>query len=277
MKIRAMLACAALTVTAGVTGAGPAHAASTTPWCNDSTTTPVGSGWYVNHPSVRTRTGEHYPACYLRYGDRGRGVSALQRQLAFCYGFDLSGTGYYGDKTRAAVEKVQRLHGITVDGVFGPQTFKAMRWREFTYTDGYRETSRCYRPFAGRTLAAAPGPGAYSPFCDDVHARYAGNGWWVDLPSATTRTGASHFGCYLEPGDNVWSVARLQINLRECYNASVTVSGVYGTQTRAAVARVQQLHGLAATGVYDPALMKAMRWKLRDSHWHQSVKCYSPF
>jgi peptidoglycan hydrolase-like protein with peptidoglycan-binding domain len=56
-------------------------------------------------------------------GDRGDAVAELQQRLAkldyYEYG---SITGYYGPVTRQAVERFQRVNGLAVDGVAGPET-----------------------------------------------------------------------------------------------------------------------------------------------------------
>jgi peptidoglycan hydrolase-like protein with peptidoglycan-binding domain len=51
---------------------------------------------------------------------RGAGVVALQRALG------VAADGVYGPQTRRAVVRFQRAHGLTVDGVAGPQTLAAL-------------------------------------------------------------------------------------------------------------------------------------------------------
>jgi peptidoglycan hydrolase-like protein with peptidoglycan-binding domain len=47
-------------------------------------------------------------------------VAAIQRAL------DVPADGVYGKRTRAAVRRFQRRHGLTVDGVAGPATLAAL-------------------------------------------------------------------------------------------------------------------------------------------------------
>jgi peptidoglycan hydrolase-like protein with peptidoglycan-binding domain len=273
--ITATVAIAAMFTTAGAAeAAGPAE-----PSCNSADLVPVGNGWSAMVPDAVHRTGRTSQSCYLRYGDHYGGVGVLQRQLSYCYGANLVVTGVFDAKTKAAVQRAQRLHGITADGIYGPATLKALKWREARWLNGrFVESTKCYRPFASRTITPNPAAGAYSPYCNAPWDRYAGNGWWVSLPSAMTRTGSRHFACYLKQGDRSWGVEVLQRNLRSCYRASVAVDGYYGPQTKAAVERVQRLHGIRVDGVYGPATMKAMYWRLhKDYHRIQSEKCYSPF
>jgi peptidoglycan hydrolase-like protein with peptidoglycan-binding domain len=273
--ITATVAIAAMFTTAGAAdAAGPAE-----PFCDKGRLVPVGNGWSAPVPLAVHRTGRTSQSCYLRYGDRTLAVLTLQHQLSYCYGADLVVTGVFDARTKAALQRAQRLHGITADGIYGPVTLKALKWREARWLNGrFVDSVKCYRPFASRTITPNPAAGAYSPYCDTAMDRYAGNGWGVFLPSAVTRTWSGHFGCYLKQGDRGYGVKELQQNLRSCYRASVAVDGYYGPQTRAAVERVQRLHRVRVDGVYGPATMKAMYWRLvKDHHRIVSEKCYSPF
>ena len=51
---------------------------------------------------------------------RGSGVAALQRALG------IAADGVYGPQTRRAVRAFQRSHGLVVDGIAGPQTLRAL-------------------------------------------------------------------------------------------------------------------------------------------------------
>ena len=51
---------------------------------------------------------------------RGSGVVALQRALG------ITADGVYGPQTRRAVRAFQRAHGLVVDGIAGPQTLGAL-------------------------------------------------------------------------------------------------------------------------------------------------------
>jgi peptidoglycan hydrolase-like protein with peptidoglycan-binding domain len=50
----------------------------------------------------------------------GSSVAALQRALG------IPADGIYGPQTRKAVRRFQRSHGLTVDGIAGPQTLAAL-------------------------------------------------------------------------------------------------------------------------------------------------------
>jgi peptidoglycan hydrolase-like protein with peptidoglycan-binding domain len=125
-----------LTATAAVAGiAAPAHAA--TPACdtwgwqwprNESATTlklPVDTDLGIAYGEWR---------CTMRQTNHGDDVWTLQEGLNLCYGtttgrnlgINLLQDGQFGPATKAALIKVQRHHGISADGVYGPQTARTI-------------------------------------------------------------------------------------------------------------------------------------------------------
>jgi hypothetical protein len=76
----------------------------------------------------------HAPAGHgsLKDGAHGEKVTALQTDLAKlgftdAHGRALHPDGDFGPGTKAAVEKFQRTHGLTADGVAGPKTLEAVQ------------------------------------------------------------------------------------------------------------------------------------------------------
>lgn len=69
--------------------------------------------------------------CTLRPANAGAGVFILQDALIRCYGQRIAQDGHYGAATRDAVKNVQRFHGLTVDGVYGPKTRSVMTFSKF--------------------------------------------------------------------------------------------------------------------------------------------------
>lgn len=62
----------------------------------------------------------------LREGVRHGDVTELQDALRDTGHFSANSTGYFGTITRQAVRDFQRSKGISVDGIAGPQTFRAL-------------------------------------------------------------------------------------------------------------------------------------------------------
>lgn len=62
----------------------------------------------------------------VKYGSRGETVKTIQTRLKNWGYYKGSVDGIYGWRTRAAVIQFQRKHGLTVDGVVGNQTARAL-------------------------------------------------------------------------------------------------------------------------------------------------------
>ncbi|MFD7078295.1 peptidoglycan-binding protein [Nocardioides sp. NPDC059952] len=108
-----------------VVSSPPASAAGV---CNGSA-----SGWVYHNYNYRMAmvydsNSANTPLCYLNPGHTGNAVKTLQRALNQCYGRNLDVDGIYGDATKAAVKVAQGRHGLKQDGLFGPNTSKAMTW-----------------------------------------------------------------------------------------------------------------------------------------------------
>lgn len=66
----------------------------------------------------------------LKYGDYGPAVAAAQGALNY-HGFGpIAVDGFFGTRTTAAVRSMQAVHQLTVDGIIGPATWRALLyWR----------------------------------------------------------------------------------------------------------------------------------------------------
>ncbi len=72
---------------------------------------------YFNTKSIETLS---------KYGSRGNEVTQIQTKLKRWGYYNGSVDGIYGSKTVEAVKYFQRKNGLTVDGIAGPATLKAM-------------------------------------------------------------------------------------------------------------------------------------------------------
>ncbi|OIJ63577.1 peptidoglycan-binding domain-containing protein [Streptomyces mangrovisoli] len=65
--------------------------------------------------------------CLLTVGSQGPGVVALQRSLRRCYGSTIADDGIFGRRTQDALRYAQRQAGTEPDGVYGPNTRRAIK------------------------------------------------------------------------------------------------------------------------------------------------------
>lgn len=75
------------------------------------------------HAGARIVGAHHRPT--LRMGDRGPGVSDLQRLLGR-HGFAVAVDGVFGQQTRNAVMGFQKARQLAADGIVGPRTWAAL-------------------------------------------------------------------------------------------------------------------------------------------------------
>lgn len=105
----------------------PATAASAQVSCGGTTLSPGIGGGDVRVPTTADGTGK--VNCDLGVGNTGEAVSRLQIALDFCNDHaSLAVDGDYGPLTEAAVKAFQETHGLTADGIFGPDTSGRMQW-----------------------------------------------------------------------------------------------------------------------------------------------------
>lgn len=67
-------------------------------------------------------SGAAFAQYFLRRGDSGSDVRALQYQLDGLRYFNGPFTGFYGEQTENAVRRFQIDNGLLVDGIYGPET-----------------------------------------------------------------------------------------------------------------------------------------------------------
>ncbi|MBQ7547203.1 MAG: peptidoglycan-binding protein [Clostridia bacterium] len=162
----------------------------------------------------------------LRRGDRGIAVRTIQYYLNFIGQFNDSLTigldedGIFGAATEQAVRAFQRYYGLTNDGIVGRNTWNAV-------IDVYRGI-----------LQSLP-------------AEYTGLTYLL------------YPGYYIMRGASGKIVEQLQVFLRTIAQnsnsiPSVTVDGVFGSETQRAVIAVQNRYGLEPDGVVGPITWNAI-------------------
>jgi|HubBroStandDraft_2_1064218.scaffolds.fasta_scaffold11632_4 peptidoglycan hydrolase-like protein with peptidoglycan-binding domain len=189
----------------------------------------------------------------LSSGSEGRQVKLLQQALG-----GITVDGVFGPETEAAVRSFQASRGLTVDGVVGAQTSAALR----TQSAGNAFIADVSSTLPG--TASLPDPAVAST--SSVSATASSQGV---AHAASATTGGSEAAAEIEPAEaeaegkivaaeeqakdkrteetEVGAVKQLQSALH------VTADGDFGPETDAAVRRLQARHGLSVDGVVGPA------------------------
>ena len=183
----------------------------------------------------------------LSFGSRGAGVATVQRALG------IPADGIFGPQTRRAVRAFQRDNGLLVDGVVGPQTRGAL-------AASRAGSGRMFRaPWVAplQRQLGIPADGIFGPQTRAaVRAFQAERGLVVDgIVGPQTRAalrnarsgGGNGFRMFRAP----W-VAPVQQAL------GIPADGIFGPQTRAAVRAFQAERGLVVDGIVGPQTLGAL-------------------
>jgi cell wall-associated NlpC family hydrolase len=107
----------------------------------------------------------------LKVGSRGPGVTRVQRALR------ITADGIFGPQTRRAVRAFQKRHGLLVDGIVGPQTRKAL----FDRAPAEQRFIRAWWVVPVQRALGVPADGLYGPVSRGaVRAYQKRNGLIVD-------------------------------------------------------------------------------------------------
>jgi peptidoglycan hydrolase-like protein with peptidoglycan-binding domain len=174
-----------------------------------------------------TTTTEH--SIVLSSGAEGRQVQLLQQALG-----GISVDGVFGPETEEAVRRFQAARGLSVDGIAGPLTLAALRGESGT---AFAANFKSAVP--GEASASAPGK-ARAAVASAPASASEGDG---EAPSSTQAAPAAEASEKSEAD----AVGRLQKALR------LSADGSFGPETEAAVRRLQARHGLSVDGVVGPA------------------------
>ncbi|MFT4218084.1 MAG: peptidoglycan-binding domain-containing protein [Micropruina sp.] len=122
----------------GAVVAAPPASAVTYPSCNGADWQTVWVGGFPLEFQAPVVTSSGTLNCVLGSGNQGSAVKALQKEIKQTYYVNLgysqaniSADSIYGADTKAAVKKIQTIHGVTPkDGIYGPKTRAKMCWSD---------------------------------------------------------------------------------------------------------------------------------------------------
>ncbi|MBU9722629.1 MULTISPECIES: peptidoglycan-binding protein [Bacillaceae] len=175
----------------------------------------------------------------LRQGNQGAPVSAIQTVLTELGFYTNSITGEYGSRTVTAVRDFQRSANIKVDGIAGPQTFRALVQALEKNSGSNAQTGNQNQNQSQNNAAPAPTPVQETNPTENNVVQV--NGF------ALLREGSQ--------GDNVYE---LQNRLKALGHFSQEATGFFGPVTRQAVVEFQRRWGLIADGLVGQATWRKL-------------------
>ncbi len=236
-------------------------------------TSVVAAGLFLAAPQwTEAALGDQTLRVGMNHGDVIELQEALQSKGYFT--FDRA-TGYYGSITEEAVRKFQAAHGLTVDGIAGPQTFAAMQasggqataapvQASSTLRTGSRGSAvtslqqqlRTHGHFSS-TVDGVFGPLTASAVRSFQSARgltadgIAGPQTFAALAngSTTTASSAAPTSTTLREGMQSAEVKTMQDRLRQLGYFTSNSTGYYGAITTESVRRFQAVNGLQVDGI----------------------------
>ena len=223
----------------------------------------------------------------LKKGSKGEAVKTLQRNLNAAIGAGLSVDGIFGPACYEAVKRFQSRYGLSVDGIAGPATQKKLAAVIASKSSSSSSSSSSVLKTGSkgeavktlqRNLNAAIGAGLsvdgiFGPSCyaavRSFQSRYglsvdgiAGPATQKKLASVlANKRNVVVASATLRKGSRGENVKTLQRNLNAAIGAGLSVDGIFGPSCYAAVKKFQSKYGLGADGIYGPntaAKMKAV-------------------
>ncbi len=198
----------------------------------------------------------------LRRGDRGSGVTQLQRSLQAVGAYGGPITGYFGNLTEDGVRRYQRRRGLPVNGVAGPATLTTLASDLNVVAIGYPGTGAptlvpvvnpgtqvvTTTQVATTHYVAVPGVVPQPVVAAPLPAPVATG--WVGNPGTTWRTTTP-----ITYGSAGGEVRAVQLQLRNLGFYQGPITGYFGPETQAAVYQYQRSRNIQPTGTIGPTTL----------------------
>ncbi|WP_448570925.1 peptidoglycan-binding domain-containing protein [Trichothermofontia sp.] len=198
----------------------------------------------------------------LRRGDRGSGVTQLQRSLQAVGAYGGPITGYFGNLTEDGVRRYQRRRGLPVNGVAGPATLT-------TLASDLNVVAISYPGTGAPTLVPVVNPGTQVVTTTQVATtHYVAVPGVVPPPVVATPLPAPIATGWVGTPNTAWStptpitygsaggeVRAVQLQLRNLGFYQGPITGYFGPETQAAVYQYQQSRNIQPTGTIGPTTL----------------------
>ncbi|TWI59816.1 C40 family peptidase [Halalkalibacter nanhaiisediminis] len=174
-------------------------------------------------PSPAPTTSSATPAqsnTVIRVGSTGQAVERLQQRLRDLGYFQGTVNGQFNETTSEAVRRFQQQQRISVDGIVGPQTWRALD---------------------SASVVAPAKPSALTP-----------------APSTPAQTGSTSGSTVLRVGSQSPAVSNLQSQLKVIGLFNQNPTGYFGTITEQAVRAFQRQQGLTPDGIAGPKTVQLL-------------------
>ena len=208
-----------------------------------ATTTQIASATTSTQSALAQTTG------LLRAGSQGQAVTELQQLLKDAGHFNHQVTGFYGRVTQNAVRDYQKKHGLTVDGIAGPQTRSHLIGRSTTTSPSSSQ---------GQTTPSTPASETVTP---STPAESTPSTSIATQPATPVAVNTQ----VLRIGANGAQVNHLQEALKQLGHFNHRVTGYFGSVTDAAVRAFQRSQGISVDGIAGPQTLRAIETALSNS------------
>ncbi len=211
-------------------------------------------------------TNKRHNSNFLKKGDEGSNVRALQEKLrvaGFYYG---NSNGIFGPITEEAVKQFQEAYNLDVDGVVGPETQQKLppigvgygedHAKEHTDDDHLHlgDRGEAVRVLQAQLIKAkyleGEPNGYYGPYTADAVRRFqAANYLRVSGVAGPTTRAKLYSMVNTAPNKSDFDVLEIQRRLREQGFYKGPLNGVLGTDTKKAIKQAQEFYGISLNDV----------------------------